>query len=114
MAKEVYLLTYNPLFAKDFAITGQIRKSVGSVMDNIAEGFERDGKLEFINFLSICKGSIGEARSQLYRAFDQKYFDEKMLNVLIHDYRQLASHIANFIKYLNKSDNKGNKFKERV
>ena len=114
LAVEVYYLTYKPEFSKDFALTGQIRRSAGSVMDNIAEGFERDGRLEFINFLSIAKGSAGEVRSQLYRAHDLKYLEEQKLLEIGNDYKVLSSHIANFIKYLNKSEHKGNKFKDRV
>jgi len=114
LSLEIYNLTLQYDFSGDFALMTQIRRSAGSVMDNIAEGFERDGRLEFINFLSIAKGSAGEVRSQLYRAFDLKYLSEDKLNELINSYRYLSAQIANFIKYLNKSENKGNKFKDRV
>lgn len=70
ISKYVFLLTNKDNFSRDFSLKDQINRSCGSAMDNIAEGFERDGNKEFINFLTISKGSVGEIRSQTYRAFD--------------------------------------------
>lgn len=70
LSKEIILLSKNTELKTDFKLRDQIKGSSGSVMDNIAEGFERDGNLEFRQFFSITKGSAGESRSQLYRVFD--------------------------------------------
>src|SRR3989339_1061834 len=68
---------------KDYSLRDQILRSSGSVMDNIAEGFERDGKKEFIQFLYFAKGSLGETRSQVYRCFDAKHFTNEQYSALL-------------------------------
>src|SRR5687768_7404381 len=73
LTREVYRVTSQDRFSRDFGLTNQIRNASVSIMSNIAEGFERDGNKEFCNFLSIGKGSAGEVRSQLYVALDQEY-----------------------------------------
>ena len=113
LSSKVFKLTEEGLSSKDFKFRDQIRSSAGSVMDNIAEGFERSSQFEFVNFLGISKGSSGEVRSQLYRGIDQRYFTEDT-SELIKDYEELASKIAGFMKYLNQSEIKGQKFKDRL
>jgi four helix bundle protein len=93
-------------------LINHIFKTSGSIMDNIAEGFEREGNKEFIQFLSIAKGSAGELRSQIYRAMDLKLILEKDFDQLQSQLLSISSQISLFINYLKKSEFKGNKFKE--
>jgi len=112
LSMKVFQLTETKPSSSDYKFKGQIRSAAGSTMDNIAEGFERSGQFEFVNFLSIAKGSAGEVRSQLYRGMDQQYFPENTID-LIKEYEELASKIGGFIKYLNQSEIRGQKFKGR-
>ena len=110
LAKEIHFISIETDLKSDFKFKEQIKSSSGSVMDNIAEGFERDGNLEFRQFLSIAKGLAGETRSQLYRALDYRYISEEKFEILKREYENLSGKIKNFITYLNKKDFKGNKF----
>ncbi|WP_418497877.1 four helix bundle protein [Flagellimonas sp.] len=112
LSKEIIHIAKSTDLKDHFKLRDQIRASSGSVMDNIAEGFERDGNLEFRQFLSMAKGSAGESRSQLYRVFDNGYIEEDELLKLTSEYETLSRKIANFINYLNKKDFKGVKFRE--
>ena len=111
LCKFVYKITEREPFRKDFTLKNQMRSSSGSTMDNIAEGFERDGTKEFIQFLSISKGSCGECRSQSYRAHDYKYIDKAILDELVERTTILSKKIASFMSYLKSSTFKGTKYR---
>jgi len=100
--------------AKEFRFAEQIKSAAGSIMDNIAEGFERNSRLEFVNSLSISKGECGEVKSQLYRALDDQRIDKKLFEELCGDTEKESRKIASFMKYLNTSEIKGLKFKDRI
>lgn len=110
---QIFQFTLKDVLLKEFRFKEQIKAAAGSVMDNIAEGFDRSSRLEFINFLGIAKGSCGEVKSQLYRALDQKYITEEDFLKLYQMYDGLSTGIATFIIYLNNSGIKGQKFKNR-
>lgn len=112
LCKEVYAITKDGEFHKDSRFVQQIHASAGSVMDNIAEGFERDGNKEFINFLYIAKGSCGEVRSQILRASDVGFIDNDTATRLYNDCLNLNKSIASFIKSLKESGLDGKKFQD--
>ena len=95
------------MLAKDFELRNQMDASCGSVMDCIAEGFERSGNAEFKNFLIIAKGSNGEFRSQLYRCFDRQHITQSTFDELYQKSVILGNKIMSFISYLQNSDFKG-------
>lgn len=115
-AREVcqwlHQVSINTNLQNDFKLKHQANASSGSIMDNIAEGFERNGNREFIQFLAVAKGSCGEFRSQLYRLYDREYIDNQDFERRYQKLESISKGISSFMNYLKKTDNKGWKFRE--
>jgi four helix bundle protein len=100
-------------FKNNFKLIGQIEGSAGSIMDNIAEGFERSGNREFLQFLYISKGSCGEFRSHLFRALDRNYISQEEFTTLYDHAREIIIMLQKLVDYLETSNFKGTKYKSR-
>ena len=112
LADEIFQVFLRADAKHDFALKDQTNRSIGSVMDNIAEGFERGGNKEFIQFLFIAKGSAGETRSQLCRMLDRNYITIKEFEDLTTELIASSKMIMRLIEYLKHSDLRGDKFHE--
>jgi four helix bundle protein len=101
---DIFEISKSKQFCSDFSLINQMNSSAGSVMDNIAEGFERFSKKEFIQFLVIAKGSNGEVRSQLYRAFDKNFITKEILVKRLQFSNIIGNKLFSFIRYLSRSE----------
>ncbi|KPK85320.1 MAG: four helix bundle protein [Bacteroides sp. SM23_62_1] len=110
LCKLVYKLTRKEKFSKDFTPVDQVRSSSGSAMDNISERFDRGGNKEFIHFLSISRGSVGELKSQFYRALDQEYIDDQEFQEAYSLASLTGKQISGLMNYLKNSSRKGFKY----
>jgi len=114
IAVEVYEISLLLPNDEKFNLIHQIKKCAVSIPSNIAEGSGRNHNKEFVQFLGIAKGSCGEVKSQLYRAKDRNYISKEKFDQLYGQADELARKISSFIKYLNASEFKGSKFKDRT
>jgi len=103
LVKQVYILTKDIKFNKDFALRDQIRRAAVSIPTNIAEGFERSSQKEYLQFLNIAKGSAGEVRSLLRVAVDIGYVDPLRHDQLRNSVMELSRYLSNQIKSLRES-----------
>lgn len=110
--KTIGELIDNGRFKNSYRLINQIEGSAGSIMDNIAEGFERGGNKEFFQFLYIAKASCGELRSQLYRALDRNYIEQKEFDNISTHAKKISSLIQKFIIYLENTETKGIKYRK--
>lgn len=111
VTRMIYAVSTSEKFCRDFALSNQIRRASISILSNIAEGFERGGNKEFLQFLAIAKGSSGEVRAQIYAALDQNYIDEAQFKEISNKLIEISRTISGFMKYLQQSEMRGSKFK---
>ncbi|MEX0362879.1 MAG: four helix bundle protein [Allomuricauda sp.] len=110
LCNEVWQIMLYTTLAKDFELRNQMNSASGSVMDNIAEGYEGNGNREFIQFLSISKASCGELRSQLCRCLDRRHISQKQFDAIYNMTLTLGKKLCAFKSYLKKSERKGSKY----
>ncbi len=111
LTNEVYRATAIGDFARDFGLKDQLRRATVSILSNIAEGFERGGDKEFLQFLSIAKGSCGEVRAQFYVALDQGYLSTKIFYQLSVTAREISQLLSGLMRYLKSSELRGNRYR---
>ena len=112
ICKEVECLFLNTSLGKRYKLRDQMDSSSGSIMDNIAEGFDRGGNMKFRNFLGYSRGSCTELKSQLYRARDKNLISEERFKNLSEKCEKEIAKPTAFISFLNRSDFKGSKFRK--
>ncbi len=111
LTNEIYSVSNRGPFLKDYGLRDQIRRACISIMSNIAEGFERGGTGEFLQFLAMAKGSIGEVRTHLYIGLDQGYISQERFNKLYNLTLEIGGMIGRLMNYLRKTHIKGIKYK---
>ncbi|MGZ3998911.1 MAG: four helix bundle protein [Flavisolibacter sp.] len=112
-AEDFWQLDGSTPLAKDYSLRNQMNASSGSVMDCIAEGFDRSGNNEFKNFLVMAKGSNGEYRSQLYRCLYRKHISEEQFKAFYEKNIKIGNKLMSFITYLQNSAYKGQSRKQK-
>ena len=100
VVNRIYKISQDEKFKRDYSLGDQIKRASISIMSNIAEGFSRQSRKEFIQFLFIAKASAAEVQSQLYIAMDQGYIIEKEFKEIYDKVEETAKLLSKFITYL--------------
>ncbi|QKZ12594.1 four helix bundle protein [Spirosoma sp. KUDC1026] len=114
LSSQINALTRDKIFQSDLDLKRQIRRSAGSVMDNIAEGFGRGSRGEFIQFLGIARGSLSEVKSQLYRSLDNQYISASQFDELYAQCDEVGRLTDSLLLYLNNTNQKGRRYAKGV
>ena len=104
IVKQVYLISREGELCRDFALRDQLRRAAISIPTNIAEGFERSSRKEYLNFLNYAKGSTGEVRSLLNVASDLGYLEPSQHEALRQAVMEVSRYLFNQIKSLRSCD----------
>jgi four helix bundle protein len=110
ICNDIWSIILTTPLERNYKLKDQIDSASGSIMDNIAEGFERNGNKEFLQFLSVAKASCGEVRSQLYRCLDRNYLNQEQFELIKDKVESESKQISAFMRYLRNSEFKGSKY----
>jgi four helix bundle protein len=111
LTRSIYHMTSQGSFARDFSLKDQIRRAGVSSMSNVAEGFEREGNKELVQFLTLSKGSAAEVKSHLYAALDARFITETQFKQTYQLADETGKLIGGFMRYLETSPYPGRKFR---
>ncbi len=100
LTKQIYSVSKEGQFSRDYGLQDQIQKATTSIMANIAEGFDGGSDREFIRFLGYSMRSASEVQSHLYVALDQRYIDEREFTALYEKTVAVKGRVRGFIRYL--------------
>ncbi|HRH95649.1 MAG TPA: four helix bundle protein [Prosthecobacter sp.] len=103
LSRQVYEVVRDSALGRDFSLKDQMLRSAGSIMDNIAEGFDAGSNREFVKFLQYSKRSCTELQSQLYRCLDQDYVTEEKFRQLYEQTENTKNKIGAFLQYLTRN-----------
>ncbi|KKP52904.1 MAG: S23 ribosomal protein, nonfunctional [Candidatus Roizmanbacteria bacterium GW2011_GWA2_33_33] len=107
ITRNIYDLLAKKEFNLEFELKNQIKRATISISSNIVEGFEKNNNNEFIRFLKISKGSVGEVRSQIYISFEIKRITQNEFDYINEALISLSNKIRSLINYLENQRKQG-------